>query len=116
MIDLSLDKLTVGQDEQFGVSMGMTTNMFRAAYSVTVAVASLLPLMVDPEDARRVRAILQTTYIISLRDADTAINVVTRNLTAPEKPAIIAEVRKARDQMVVIREQLRTLQQQGSGP
>jgi hypothetical protein len=112
----NLSDMGVGQDKEVVISMGIMINRVRLGESVTVAVATLLPLMRDPEDARRVRAILQSTFVLSLREADSSIDAMNHYLTASAKPTVLAEATKARDEMTAIREQLRSLKTNAAAP
>jgi len=105
----NLQGMAIGQDQRAVESITNTMILFLQSSGVVGAVASLLPKMRDPEDAKQVRLRLQISLGETLHVADVNLKSMNGYMTFVKGPAALAEATKARDAMVAIREQLRSL-------
>jgi len=112
LLQVSFDNLqgmTTGQDADVVRSIGNMLTRFRLSDEIAIAVADLLPHMRDTEDAQQARAQLQYSLDTVLQQADLAVKYVNSYMTLLKGAAARAETTKARDEMIMIREQLRSL-------
>lgn len=101
----------VGPEAEVLTSAGNVINLMREGNTTVIAVANLVHQMRDPDDLRRVRAQLQYSLDGSLQIADLSVQSMNGYLALLKGPATVAEVTKARDEMIAIREALRSLKE-----
>jgi hypothetical protein len=105
----NLQGMAIGEDKDAVNAIGNTVNTFRIGSGNAIAVGNLLPLMRDPEDAKNVRVQLQYSLGVVLQVADISIKFMNSYMALLKGPAALAETTKARDEMIAIREQIRSL-------
>jgi hypothetical protein len=105
----NLQGMAIGEDKDAVNAIGNTVNTFRIGSGTAIAVGNLLPLMRDPEDAKQVRVQLQYSLGVVLQVADISIKIMNSYMALLTGPAALAETTKARDEMIAIREQMRSL-------
>jgi hypothetical protein len=105
----NLRGMTIGQEADVLNSITGMVTLFRVSDGTVIAVGNILPHMRDPEDAKHVRIQLQHSLDAAVQIADVAVNGMNGYMTLLKGPAALAETTKARDEMIAIREQLRSL-------
>jgi hypothetical protein len=110
----NLQGMAIGQDTEVVGSINNTVNVFRLGYEPLIAVSNLVRHLKDKYDAGLVRIQLQYSLGRSLSLADISVNAMNGYLTMVKAPAALAEATKARDAMVEVREQLRSLKTDGT--
>lgn len=98
-----------GQDTSVLASAIDFINLMRVSDTGVVAVANLVTHMRDPADLQYVRAQLQYTLGNALFVSDLSVKAINGYMALLKAPAAVAEVTKARDEMIAIREVLRSL-------
>jgi hypothetical protein len=101
--------MSIGQDAQILLSVTDTVWAFKLNTQTVTAVGSILPHMRDPEDAKRVRAELQHSLAGAIEVATIEVDAMNGYMTELKGAAALAETTRARDEMIAIREALRSL-------
>jgi hypothetical protein len=105
----NLVPMGIGQDKDAVDSILDSINRFRICVGPAVAVGNVLTKMRDPEDGRAARVQFQYSLVLVLKQADVAVKYTNSYMALLKSPAALAAATKARDAMVMEREQLRSL-------
>ena len=116
-LGVSLDNMLgmrAGQEADVLNSACNIINFMRVADGTVIAVANLALHMRDSEDLKHVIVQLQSSLDVALSAADIAVQAMNGYMALAKGPAAVTEMMKARDEMIAIREALRSLK--GGGP
>jgi hypothetical protein len=105
----NLRPMGIGQDQDAVGKILDDVNLFRIDVGIVVAVGNVLVKMRDPEDAKAARVQLQYSLSNALKVADITLNYTNSFMALVKSAAALAEATKARDAMIAIRDQLRSL-------
>lgn len=112
----NIQGMSTGQEATVLASASDAINGMRLMDGTVIAVANLVRRMRDPGDLKDALAQLQYSLGYALRVAEVSLKSMNGYLTLIKAPAAAAEVTKARDQMIAIREALRSLKNDSATP
>jgi hypothetical protein len=112
----NLQGMNMGPEGEVLRSASDAINFMRASDDAPIAVANLVRHMRDPADLKEVRAQLQYSLAHAIRFADIAVNSTNGYLALLKGPAAVAELTKARDEMIAIKLAMQSLQVDAGPP
>jgi hypothetical protein len=104
-----LADMAIGQDRDTVVALMNTIALFSANFRPLNELTTILPDMRDSQDAMRLSIQIVQDVDSALTSVESSIKTMNVAMTFVHSPAVLAEATKARDAMIVIRDQLRAI-------
>jgi len=112
----SIQGMNLGPEGEVLRAATDTINFMRASDDAPIAVANLVRQMRDPADLKAVRTQLRQSLVGAIRFADIAVNSTNGYLALLKGPAAVAEMTRARDEMIAIKLAMLALQVDAGPP